>query len=360
MSLAPRNSRSPWLARSLWVALLLAMSGAALSVSWASETIPGLTVQQRELSALDVPEQLPVASVSQRPWSRPCAAPLPPDVLACVDGFAVDRAAFDRARVDAPAEVSNRALVDALIQAEVLAAQALRAGFWGEWLVDPFRAALMRRLLVQRFERDFGPEKVRDADIERAFIRAPIRVRYAHERHWSVIDAQFLCCTGDWHGCEVDPKVQRCHEANYPQAEALAAELAADPPQSAIEFEGRVLAARPRFPNASVQNVGFYYDLEKSYDQQGEYDKMLESWTTAVIALKVGEISPPIRSAYGWHIVRINEITPKITGTTKDPDVRADIAQGILNGVRERDVQIYITDLMRSRNVGLLYDNVLY
>jgi hypothetical protein len=121
-----------------------------------------------------------------------------------------------------------------------------------------------------------------------------------------------------------------------------------------------VLAARPRFPNASVQNVGFYYDLEKSYDQQGEYDKMLESWTTAVIALKVGEISPPIRSAYGWHIVRINEITPKITGTTKDPDVRADIAQGILNGVRERDVQIYITDLMRSRNVGLLYDNVLY
>lgn len=355
-------AKTPRIGASLgWLLVaVVALVGLGLRPSWAESTAPGAAVEQRQLSALDVPEQLPEASVDRRPWTRRCAVPLPPDVLACVDGFAIDRAAFDRARAEAPEEVGNRDLVDALIRAEVLAGQALRAGLWGDWLVDPFRAAMMRRLLVQRFERDFGPDKVQDADIERAFVRAPIRVRYAHERHWSVIDAQFLCCTGDWHGCEVDPKVQRCQEANYPQAEALAAELAADPPQSAREFEGRVLAARPRFPNASVQSVGFYYDLSKSYDQQGEYDKMLESWTTAVIGLKVGEISAPIRSAYGWHIVRVNEIAPKITGTTKDPEVRGDIAQGILNGVRERDLMIYVTDLMRSRNVALLYDNVLY
>lgn len=341
-------------AASLAVAVLPGVSPAS-----AEESLPGALPQQA-LIALTVPERLPAATLQVRPWARPCAAPLAADVLACVDGFAIDRAMFDRARAQAPPEVDNPALVSALIRAEVLAAEAIRRGFWGDWLVDPFRSALMRRLLTQVFERDFGPDKVRDADIERAWIRSPIRVRYAHETHWQVIDAQFLCCTGDWRRCEADPKVQRCYEAFYAQAEALANELRAQRPQSAAQFEGYVLASRPRFPNVSVQSVGFYYDPAKSYDKQGEYDLMLESWTLPVVALRPGEISPPIRSAYGWHVVRLNEMTPRISGTVKDAAVRSDIAQGILDGVRERDVLLYLTNLMRERNVALYYDNVAF
>ena len=43
-------------------------------------------------------------------------------------------------------------------------------------------------------------------------------------------------------------------------------------------------------------------------------------------------------------------------GKPTDPDIRADIATGILDGVRERDILLYVTDLMRSRNTQLFYD----
>ena len=211
-------------------------------------------------------------------------------------------------------------------------------------------------MVNQRLRVEFGPKDVRDADIQRAWLRGPIRVRYAHETHYSTIDAQFLCCTGDWRGCEVDPKVQRCAADLYPKAEALAAELAAAPPTSDNEFEGRVMAARPRFPEVSVQRVSFFYDKTKSYDQQGEYDKMLEPWTLAAVALEEGQISPPVRSAYGWHIIRLGAVAPRLQGKPTDPAVRDDIANGILNGVRERDLQLYLIEKMRERQVVLHYD----
>ncbi len=309
-----------------------------------------------EFATLHVPERLPSLDAGRGPWARPCAAPLPPTVLACVDGVAVERAAFDRARADTPAEIDNRALLQALIRAEVLAAEAIRRGLFGPWLLEPYRSALMRRQLNQRFRVDFGPKDVRQADINRAWLRGPIRVRYAHETHYSTIDAQFLCCTGDWHGCEVDPKVQRCAADLYPKAEALAAELAAAPPASDDEFEGRVMAARPRFTEVSVQRVGFFYNKSKPYDQQGDYDKMLEPWTLAAVALQPGQISPPVRSAYGWHIIRLGEIAPRLEGKPTDQAVRDDIAKGVIDGVRERDLQIYLIEKMKERQVVLHYE----
>lgn len=333
---------------------------AGLLLAWgcaAEEVTPGV---DREMSSLVVDQKLPEGGAGGRPWAqKPCTAgALADDVLACVDGVAVTRAAFDRVRALAPATIGNRELLDALVRAEVLAGAAMAQGMWGDWLIDPLRAALVRRLLKQQFLVDFGPEQVRQSDIERAWIRGPIRVRYAHETAWQTIDAQFLCCTGDWKRCEIDANVAACAEGKIPQVEALAAEMAANPPQSKSEFRGRVLALKHRFPDAALQEVSFYYDPSKPFDQQGEFDMMLEPWTLAVTALKVGQVSPPIRTAYGWHVVMLIGRQDRIDGKPSDPEVRDDIARGILDGVRERDVQLFATDLLRRRGAQLFYDNL--
>lgn len=316
--------------------------------------------EDRTMSELVVDQKLPEPGPSGRPWGQRACTPgkLDATTLACVDGVAVSRADFDRVRALAPPEVDNRALVEALVRAEVIAGAALARGLWADWLLDPLRAALVRRLLRHQFLEVFGPDKVAQADIERAWLRGAIRTRYAHETAWATIDAQFLCCTGDWHRCEIDANVAACAERVAPQVEALAAELAANPPQSKSEFRGRVNALKHRFPDVALQEVSFYYDPSKPYDQQGEYDKMLEPWTLAVVALQPGQVSAPIRTAYGWHVVRLNERHDRIEGKPTDPEVRDDIAKGILDGVRERDVLLYVTGLMRKRGTQIFYDNL--
>lgn len=346
----------------VWATLLGCSGSAPPDTSAATGVLAADAAGEPAASRAEAPEPggvaLAVADAAHRPWTRPCPRPLPPDVLACVDGFAIDRVAFDRARAIAPAELDNRAVLAALIRAEVLAGAALANGGWGPWLAEFVRGALARRLLEQRFERAFGPDQVQQKDVELAFRNPAIRVRYEREAHYETSDAQFICCTGDWRACENSVKAQQCLERIYPQVEALAAELAADPPRTAVEFEARVLAARPRLSGVGFQHVRFYYDPARPYDQQGDYDKMLEVWTLAAVSVPVGQWTSPVRTPYGWHITRLDAIRPRSRRKPSDPEVRAEIAAGILDGVRERDVLAYLADLMRARKVQLLYDNL--
>jgi hypothetical protein len=332
----------------------------ALAAAWALTACASDPAPEAgdRLSALVVAETIPPASLDQRPWAPTRCQPgaLAPDVLACVDGAAITRAAFDRVRALAPAELGNRALIDALIRAEVLAGEALRRGLWSDWLTDGWRSALVRRLLRQRFVEAFGPAQVREADLARAWRRAPIRNRYAHEHAWLATDAQFLCCTGSAQECEISAAAAKCAEAAAAKAALLYAELRDDPPASEHAFRARVELAAGRLEGLSVQDVSFYYDPEKRYDQQGDYDLMVEPWALAVTALRPGQLSPPIRTPFGWHVARLNQHLPRKAGTLADPEVRLDLASGILDGVRERDVQLFAVALMRARGVTLRYE----
>jgi parvulin-like peptidyl-prolyl isomerase len=49
---------------------------------------------------------------------------------------------------------------------------------------------------------------------------------------------------------------------------------------------------------------------------------MVESFTTAAFALKVGEISPPVTTPFGVHLIQVTEIVP---GAKKWTDVRDQI-----------------------------------
>ena len=302
---------------------------------------------------------LPVGPIPDRPWAAAaCTALAKEELLACVDGVAVSRADYERVRHQYPDGVSARQVVDALITAELLAARAAAAGLWSEWLLVPYKRALAQAWLAHHFEEGYPAEKVPQADVERAFHNATVRVRYKRQRSFFVTDAQILCCTGDWKQCTSRPDVTECIERKATQARALYEALVADPPASAAEMTARVAVLALRFMDVATAEVSFYYDTSKSYEEQEGYDLMVKPFTEGVVRLQPGQIGEPIRSPFGWHVVRLDRIADALDGKPSDPAVRADIAANILPLVRKRDLQKETFARMKALGVQVHFDRL--
>jgi len=301
---------------------------------------------------------LPSGPVAGRPWAtKSCtSAPLPADVLACVAGVAITRSAFDAVRGDYPAQVSNRAVLQALIDEEVLAATAQAKGLWNLPLLGANQSRVIAgRLLSQKLERELTPDKIVDADIDFAWDNQDVHRRYDRVATYYVTDVQLLCCKGDFSQCRKREEVRTCIDNSAIAAAEIYAMFQNDPPQSGLEMTARA-EHNPKWPLAGAQTVTFYYDKTKTYDQQKGYDLMVREFTEAVIALQPGQIHAPVRSAFGWHISRLDKFEPAVHLTPKDPAVRREIAEHVLDAVRERDAEVYVARLMHEAKVQLFFE----
>ncbi len=303
---------------------------------------------------------LPVGPVAERPWARRACTPgaLDGQTLACVDGVAITRADYDRARADQPAHISPRRVVQSLVTAELLAGSAAANGLWSDWLMGSYKGALARAWLTRIFEAEHSAEKVAPSDVQRAFRNASIRVRYKRQRSFFVTDAQMLCCSGGWQQCAARPEVTTCIDGKESVATALHQALMADPPTSAAEMQARTLVLSQQFPGVAIAEVQFYYDTSKTYDEQEGYDLMVQPYAEAVVKLQAGELSPPIRTPFGWHIARVDRIMEPLNGNPSDPVVQAEIARNILPMVRRRDLQKTIYGRMAELGVKIHFDRL--
>ena len=305
---------------------------------------------------------LPTTGKAQ-PWARQTCQPgaLGKDVLACVDGIAITRADYDRVVDEYPAGTAPTAIVQALADAEVLAAAAAKAGLWSDWLLLPHQQAMVNRYVQHRFEDKYTWQDVSQADLHRAWKDWRIRIRYVREPSYFATDAQFLCCSGDWRKCEIDEAAQKCIDEHEDKAKKLHALLLQDPPKTPLEMKGRVYAVGHLFPRVAVTDVNFYYMKDVPHEEQiGKgYEVMVEPYARAVTALSPGQISAPIRTPFGWHITLLNKYEKPLKGKLSDPDVRRDIADNILPLVRKRDVQRHAFELMKQRNVHINFDEAL-
>lgn len=348
-----KNARIHW-----WLALALATATLGSGCSGGSpDSNAASPVDSSVASSSDL--KLPVGPMPQWPWGgRPCDQIPADQLLACVDGAAISRADFERVRLDYPDHVTAQQVVQALVDAELLAARAAKAGLWSDWLLLPYKQALAQAWLRHHFEEGYPPEKVADADIKRAFRDDTVRVRYNRERSFFATDAQILCCRGDWQQCDARPEVSECIDRKADQARGLYQALVADPPASAAEMQARGAVLVSRFADVAVAEVNFYYDTSKPYEEQKGYDLMVKPYAEGVVRLKEGEISEPIRSPYGWHVSRLDRIVPGLDGRPSDPAVRADIAANILPLVRKRDLQKEVFERMKKLGVQLHYDRL--
>ncbi len=327
-----------------------------LAIACGDPTAPSGAVSEGELAQ----QPLPTGPVAGLPWARQgCTkGQLPPDVLACVGGVAISRERFEEARAQYPDGTPVRAVLTALIDEEALSAAAAQHHLWGPWLVEPLRRAMVAAWLDRTFAANHRVDQVSRADIERAYHNPAVREMFEHVNGYFTTDAQMLCCSGNVDQCAKSDEVRSCIDAGADKAAALRAALVADPPGSPAEMAARVASLRGRFPDVGVHDIDFYYDPTIAYGDQRGYQLMVEPFAVGVSALQPGQISEPIRSPYGWHIVWLRRVLPARHGTPEDADVRSEIARNILPMLRERDLIAEVVGLARQAGVELYLERL--
>jgi len=312
----------------------------------------------------------PAGPVAGAPWAAsPCdpRAPLAKGtgkeaVVACVQGkagqgVAITAADVERAFAAYPAGTTAKQVVAALVQAELLAQAAAAAGGWQAslWPVGHQR---MAQLLLDQEAAKITPDKVQEADMKVALADPAIKLRYNRAPSYFVTDAQILCCTGDATQCNKREEVQKCIADRKPEIDAVWTFLQANPPASAEEMTGLLQADVARFPHVAIAPVDFYYDKTKSYDKQGAHDLMVPEFAMPVSTLLPGQIHPPIRTPFGWHVPRLDRFEPAVHRPLTDPAVRDEIARNILIPVRGRDLELFAVEQMKGRGVEIFFDRL--
>jgi len=206
------------------------------------------------------------------------------EVVATVDGrpiYAGDVAAQMRA-----SGKDRKAALDDLIDAEVLAGVAVARGLYDDFEVTHARrAAEARRLLATDFEPQTTINRIPDDDLRRAYDLN--RNYYDHDE---IAEVQHIVAA-----VPEDAPAQRQQQAHD---EIAALESKAKAVTTAEQFAA--LAAPDAPVPTHVEQLGFPRN-----------NAVEEPFAAAAFALtKPGQISPPVHTRYGWHLIRLVRRVP--------------------------------------------------
>lgn len=67
--------------------------------------------------------------------------------------------------------------------------------------------------------------------------------------------------------------------------------------------------------------------------------QMVESFEKKLYDLKAGEVSAPVETEFGWHLIRVDEIKPSVVRTLDEPAVRAELVELYRNRERQKRYQ---------------------
>ena len=202
-----------------------------------------------------------------------------------------------------PANVLFDGIVDQLIQQRVLAATYEGEPEWLDELIENTTASVLAGLVLQ----EFSGTSITEEAVQEAY------------------DAQFG-------GIEGSPEFNASHilVETEEEAQSLIDQLAdgADFAELAAEF-----STGPSGPNGG--NLGWF--------GQG---MMVPSFEAAVVALEVGEVSAPVQTQFGWHVVTLND--SRRTAPPLLEEVRSDIEGQLASEALEAR----ITSLMEAAEVS--------
>ena len=309
--------------------------------------------------AAATPAPLPTAAVAAAPWAvQACTVGVPqPGTVACVNGAAIDAERVRMAWRLQP-HWSVEQVVAATIDEEIMAQAAAAAGLWrSPPVVRAHHQALAQTLLDRAMQR-VQSATLADADIATAYKNQAVRAHYDHADAYFAVDAQVLCCSGSPQQCLAREEVRTCIDKAEAIIRDIYAELQSNPPATGMEMWGRCKAMTQRYPDVAAAEVQFFYDKSKSHDQQKGYDIMVQEYAEAVTALRPGQLSAPIRSAFGWHISFLDKVDPARHADWRDPAVRAEIAANIVEPVRTREAQRFVFAHMKQREATYFFERI--
>ncbi|MFP2926070.1 peptidylprolyl isomerase [Pyxidicoccus sp. 3LG] len=196
----------------------------------------------------------------------------------------------------------------------------------GEGLTMPaYRDMLRKRILRERLLRlKIGPKvKITEEDLKAAYnqyVRLESQDSEVHARHILVA---------------VDPKAtQEQVDAAFKKAQAIAAEAR----RPGMDFSA---LARARSEGPSAADGG---DL--GWFKRGV---MVPAFEKVAFTLKDGEVSEPVRTNFGWHILKVEE--RRAVAATSYEEMRPKLEAKLANEKSEKFLEQYVAELRSKANV---------
>jgi peptidyl-prolyl cis-trans isomerase C len=220
------------------------------------------------------------------------------DEVATVNGQPITKAAFDEAVAGVPPQMQQRvttaegreALLDDLIMQEVLMQESKRAGVEKDPEVKRQLDELRRQVLVQATLKKVADTEVTDEKVKAYYD--------AHKNEFRQVRASHILVE-----TEEQAKDAKKRLAEGGDFAALAKELSTDP--SAKENGG---------------DLGFF-----------QKDQMVKPFAERAFAMKVDEVSDPVKTEFGYHIIKVAEIKDAGPIDTMDPQALMDIKRSVLS-----------------------------
>ena len=277
-------------------------------------------------------------------------------VVARVEGQPITRSMLEAQLRRAGPDAEPKAVLERMIEFELLAREAFRAGHYTESVVGAdMKKALARRYVLRNFEEELHPKDMPFEFVQSAYDQVKRR-EFDHFHLFEVVDVQVLCCMEvyDQGNCfrELDTVKERlehlsdCIKYHEPEVRQLYERLR--DARSAAEYRTRAEGFGGAFPSdalraqfgtsAAVHGYGFEYDVNATYEAQFQdpkrkiiyrqlFKEIMDGVRTAWLqsGRKASIAIPPIRSVLGWHLLYLDRVTPERHAPVTDPAVQAEI-----------------------------------
>ena len=227
------------------------------------------------------------------------------DEVAVVNGQAISKAAFEEAVVEVPPQMQSQmatlegreALLDDLVTQEVLVQESRRVGIEKDATVKSRLEEARRQILVQSLL-----QKIVETDLTDEKVKAYYE---SHKDDFRQVRASHILVGTEEEALDV--KKRAAEDTDFA---ALAKEVSTDP--SAQENGG---------------DLGFF-----------RKDQMVKPFADKAFAMKVDEISDPVKTEYGFHIIKVLETKEAEPLDGLDPQTLNEIKRSVL-GKRVEEIK---------------------
>lgn len=217
--------------------------------------------------------------------------------VATVNGQPISKAAFEEALAGMPPQMQGQmvtpegreALLDDLVTQEVLLQEGRRVGVEKDPAVKGRLEEAKRQILVQA-----ALQKIAESDVTDDKVKAYYQ---SHKEEFRQVHASHIVLETEQQAKDVKKRA-----AGGADFAALAKELSTDP--SAKENGG---------------DLGYF-----------RKDQMVKPFADKAFAMKVGEISGPVKTEFGYHIIKVAEIKDAQPIDGLDPQALSGIKRSVL------------------------------
>jgi hypothetical protein len=173
--------------------------------------------------------------------------------------------------------------------------------------------------------------------------------RFIHPDVFHVVDAQYICCPREKVPCANTPALEECLNSGKKKAQSLYLNWKTQVP---LDPEEAWKDSSKEEKSLGVTRYKFAYDYSTlAAEQKGKWliidPKILE----AVRGLKSGAMTPPVQSAFGWHVLFVAEYSPPSNEPLASKSTQEALRKELCSKRQKKMERLVIPDLLEHRKI---------